>query len=145
MTRCGGTAQFLRWPPVDDTPARGVVGRFPALSLLRTGLARLPAGTRKVLFFVPYYVARQGDAGGATRESWDQCKRAAAAIAVAAGAELLDFMIPSAITRDKQNYWDPIHYRVPIADRIMDGLIAGGSPDAVVLVPPPAGVTSPAG
>lgn len=31
-------------------------------------------------------------------------------------------MIPSPITRDRANYWDPIHYRVPVADQLMRDL-----------------------
>jgi hypothetical protein len=105
--------------------------------LLRESLLRLPPETRKVLAFMPYYIERQGEPGGAARWQWDECKRQVAAIAAETGAEAIDFQIPSAITRDKDNFWDPVHYRVPIAERIVDGLIKGESPDAVVLVPPP--------
>ncbi|MBV8916265.1 MAG: hypothetical protein JOZ05_24915, partial [Acetobacteraceae bacterium] len=109
-------AAFLRWPPTDRSPpppdARAV---FPALSLLRQDLFSLPPETRKVLFFVPYYIERQGEAGSVTAWNWAQCKQQVAAVAAETGAEAIDFMIPSAITRDKDNYWDPVHYRVPIA------------------------------
>ncbi len=132
-------AAFLRWPPVDDSPAMPDAATiFPPLQLLRAALLAIPSGTRTILFFVPYYIERQGLPGGATRWGWDQCKRQVAAIATQAGAELIDFMIPSSITQDKDNYWDPIHYRVAIATRIAEGLIAGSSPDAAVLMPPPA-------
>lgn len=119
-------AAFARWPPPDTAPAPGPVDpRFPALGLLRKVLAGLPAGTRKVLFFTPYHVSQQGAPGSATAERWAECKRRAAAIAGQAGAELLDWMVPSPITRDRANYWDPLHYRVGIAERLSRGLALG--------------------
>ena len=33
-----------------------------------------------------------------------------------------DFMIPSAITQNDDNYWDALHYRVAIADRLASEL-----------------------
>ena len=128
-------AAFRRWEPVDNRPAPEGEAVFPPLALLRDMLGRIPARTRKILFFVPYYVERQGGPGGAERRRWDECKLQVAAIASGTGAEVMDFMIPSAITRDKDHYWDPIHYREPIAARVVEGLVAGRSPDAAVLMP----------
>lgn len=129
-------AQFLRWPPTERAPPPpGAVAVFPALDLLRSDLHALPPGTRKVLFFVPYQIERQGEPGSVTAWNWAQCKQQVAEIGAEAGAEVLDFMIPSSITRDRDNYWDPVHYRVPIATRLAEALANGGSPDAVVLVP----------
>jgi hypothetical protein len=130
--------QFLNWAPVDNRPpAPDAVATYPALPLLRENMLRLPAATRKVLYFPPYHIERQGEPGGVTRWEWDQCKQQVAAIAAETGAEVIDFMIPSAITRDRDNFWDPVHYRIPIAERIVDGLVKGESPDAVVIVPRP--------
>ena len=41
-----------------------------------------------------------------------------------ANATVADFLIPSPITLDRANYWDPVHYRLPIAERIMADLAA---------------------
>jgi hypothetical protein len=30
----------------------------------------------------------------------------------------VDFMIPSPITREETNYWDPLHFRVSVAERL---------------------------
>jgi hypothetical protein len=35
---------------------------------------------------------------------------------------VLDFRIPSSITRDDANFWDSLHYRVAIADRLAAAL-----------------------
>ena len=61
-----------------------------------------------------------------------------AAIAAKRGAETLDFMIPSAITTDRDNFWDPVHYRAAIAAIVIEGLVKGESPDAARLTPRPA-------
>ena len=127
-------AAFLRWPPMDHTPPpAGAVAEFPAMALLRTMLQAIPAGTRKVLFFTPYHVDQQGAPGSGTAWRWAACKRKVAKVAAETGAEALDFMIPSAITSDRENYWDPLHYRVPIAVRLAEALAKGHSPDAVRL------------
>lgn len=109
-------AAFARWPPTDATPARpGDRYAFPAHALLRDALATIPPGTRTVLFFAPYHASRHGAPGTRDAARWAACKESAAAIARAAGAELLDFLVPSAVTTDRSNYWDPLHYRVPVA------------------------------
>jgi hypothetical protein len=53
---------------------------------------------------------------------WAECKRRAAVLFP--GTLVVDFMIPSPITDDDDNYWDPRHYRVGIADRIARDLTA---------------------
>ena len=127
-------AAFARWPPTDRSPPdAGARAAFPALPLLRGMLGALPAGTRKVLFFTPYQREQQGEPGSGTAWRWAECKRAVAAIAQASGAEALDFMIPSAITDSRNNYWDPLHYRVAVAATLAAALAKGDSPDAVVL------------
>ena len=114
---------FARWGPPDTAPAPPLpMPPFPAHALLRQALAALPAGTRKVLFFAPYHVSQQGVPGSATAQLWAACKAGIARVAAETGAALVDFMQPSAITRDRANYWDPLHYRVPVADKVMEKL-----------------------
>jgi hypothetical protein len=121
----------------DDPPPRpAMVDRaalwFPAHPFMETALHALPAATRKILFFVPYYIGIQPPAGSHAAAVLDECK--ARIVRIAAGvpnATVVDFMIPSPITQEETHYWDPQHYRVPIADRLMAGLIdvAKGVPD----------------
>ena len=49
-------------------------------------------------------------------------ENAFAAIAQRKGAPLIDFDIPSKITTTDANYWDPRHYRIAIAERIVDDI-----------------------
>jgi hypothetical protein len=132
---------FAQWGPAPDIPTiPGAVHVFPALSMLAKDLAALPAGTRKLLFFTPSHVDLQGNPGSDIAAVNAACKSAVASIAAGApGTEVVDFLIPSPITRDRDNYWDPLHYRVPIADRIMRDLAAASqgrpSEDDRLLVP----------
>ena len=59
------------------------------------------------------------------------------------GARVVDFRIPSSVTTQDKNYWDALHYRLPIAGRIVTALgaaVATGADDPQgfyrVLTPP---------
>jgi hypothetical protein len=118
---------FARWPLPDAAPAPidWSPPPLPALDLLRKALASLPPGTRALLFFVPISVEQQGVPGSATARNWAACKAGAAAVARASGAELRDFLIASPITRTRASYWDPLHYREAVAQRLSEDLGTG--------------------
>ena len=122
---------------------------FPALERLRGDLARLPAATRVLLYFVPYYVGIQPKPGSPQAALWTACKARVASIAAARPATIAaDFMIPSAITRAPDHYWDPLHTRLPVADglaRDLGEFIHGHTPGDAVLLSPAAVRPGPAG
>ena len=118
-------AAFARWGIPPDVPAASVPHVIPTLPMLAQALAALPAATRKILFFTPSHVAQQGAPGSDFAAMLDDCKRQVAALArTVPGTEVLDFMIPSPITTAMTSYWDPVHYRIPVADRLMADLAA---------------------
>lgn len=94
----------------------------PALAWLDELLGLVPADGLKLVAFMPVNVAAQARPGsaGAAREA--ACKARVAEIARRRGATLVDFRIASAVTRDDTNYWDALHYRLPIAARIVGAL-----------------------
>ncbi len=96
---------------------------FPALAWLDEGLARLPA-SRKILAYMPVHVAMQPAPGTGAADIEAECKLRIAAIGRKHGAIIVDWRIPSPITRNDTNYWDGLHYRVPIATRIAGELAA---------------------
>jgi hypothetical protein len=104
--------------------------RFPALDLLGQILADIPAGTPTVLYFVPYnHVLQQP--GTDMSDVWTACKARATMVARARrGVVVADFMIPSSITGNDNNYWDALHYRVGIADQLAADLAAASRGDA---------------
>jgi hypothetical protein len=96
--------------------------RFPALTWLEEVLAATPADARRILAFMPVHVNRQPVPGsqGAARERL--CKTRVADIGARHQAVVVDFGIASSITTRDDNYWDTMHYRLPIAYRIVDGI-----------------------
>lgn len=114
--------------------------RYPALETLRDLLARMPATTRKVLFFAPYHQKLLSAPGTEGAAVWDECKRRVAALAGATpNAVAVDFMVPSPITTIDDHYWDPLHFTVAVADRLARDLAAASrgetSPDYRILAP----------
>ena len=82
-------------------------------------LSRLAPETTKILVFMPYHEFHQPVPGSHQAAQWDECRRRLVALAAdATNAHVLDFMIPSDITRDDRNYWDPLHYSVEVAGRL---------------------------
>lgn len=121
---------FARWPTVDvSRPAEGEPVTLPALALLGPALKAIPQSTRVVLFFPPAHMEQQGPPGSRTAARWAACKQAVLAIAERR-AEILDFLIPSAITRDRSSYWDPLHFRETTAARV--ATLLGGKEGAEV-------------
>jgi hypothetical protein len=96
--------------------------RYPALDWLDQIVVRAPADMSVVFAFMPAHVAEQPQPGSreAARES--ECKARIAAIAHRRAAPLIDFKIASPITTQDVNYWDGLHYRLPIARRIVEGI-----------------------
>ena len=116
-------ALFRRWGVPNDVKAPSGTIRLPYVEALPTLLSRLPPHAAKMLFMPPITVEQLGRPGSVTRAEWDRCEvAAAAAVRRVPDAILLDFAIPNAITRDHGAFWDPIHYRVAVADRIMAGM-----------------------
>ena len=105
--------------PAAEDPAEG---GMPALDQLDALLAELPPETRRVIAFMPVHEAAQGRPGTPAGRRETACKARMAEIGRARGALVVDFRIPSPVTTQDANYWDALHYRLPVADRIVAGL-----------------------
>lgn len=92
--------------------------RFPALGYLQEVLSALPPETEVVLAFMPVHVAAQPVPGTRAAAIEAECKARITAIGKSRGAVVADWRIPSEITTKDTNYWDNLHYRLPIAHRI---------------------------
>ena len=104
-------------------------------------LSGIPPSTTKILIFVPFNHVRQ-PASGALRGEWEECKRRVSAIvATSPNTHLIDFMLPSGITSNDDNYWDSAHYRLRVAERLVNDFAAAlaghlaANGDYVVLSP----------
>ena len=90
---------------------------FPALNwldelLLKTG------DTLKVISFMPLHVAEQPDPATQRGAYVAECKARIVQIARQRNAKVIDWGYSSALTREDSNYWDSIHFRVPVANSI---------------------------
>jgi hypothetical protein len=103
-------------PPFSDAE-RGAL-RFPALAWMDTILGELPASSIKVLAFMPVHIAAQAWPGTRPAAVEAECKTRIAAIGREHGAKVIDWRIASPITTNDENYWDGLHYRLAVAQRI---------------------------
>jgi hypothetical protein len=104
---------------------------YPGIDRLAEELTALAGTTRKILFFVPYNQHLMPPSESADGSVWRECKlRAAALVRSVPNALAIDFMLPSPITSADDNYWDGVHYRIGIADRIAHDLAAASRGEA---------------
>jgi hypothetical protein len=122
----GGQAPDLAplLPPAAVSPAERAGWRFPALAWLERGLAAFPAGTKRLIVLPPLHAGAQPREGSAAWQRLQDCKAQIERIAAGQGAVIADYAHGSQLTRADDNYWDPVHYRLPIARRIEADLIA---------------------
>ena len=100
--------------------------RFPSHERMKAMLDELPPQTLKLLVFMPYHVYVQPRPGSRQDAQYRLCKARFAKMARGrANAHILDFMIPSALTREDRNYWDSLHYNVASASRIVEAIKFG--------------------
>jgi hypothetical protein len=105
-------------PPETLTAAemRGLT--FPALDWLDRDLARFGPSVKRVLVLSPIHAAYQPRRGSKTALVEDICKVRLLELAARRNAAVVDFRSFSEITLTDANFWDPLHYRLPIAARI---------------------------
>ncbi|GEP00233.1 hypothetical protein [Methylobacterium haplocladii] len=116
-----------------ETKAPASDGPMPALAWLDALLRKTPAEALKLVAFMPVNVAAQGRPGTPQGQREAACKAQVARIGEMRGATVVDFRYPSSVTTDDTNYWDALHYRLPVAGRIIGSLKAatqGGADDA---------------
>lgn len=95
---------------------------MPALAQLETLLRRVPAGALKLIAFMPVHAAAQGAPGSPIGRREAACKARVADIGAKSDAVVVDFRMPSPVTTQDTNYWDALHYRLPVAARIVADL-----------------------
>lgn len=124
----GGHAPDLtpQSPPEAISATERASWHFPALAWLEQGLAAFPATTRRLIVLPPVHAGAMPREGSAAWQRFAACKAEIAAIAARQRAVVADYAHPSVLTREESNYWDPVHYRLPIARRIEADLVALG-------------------
>ena len=136
-------AIFSRWAPADNTPAPPGMAMTPpaGMDLLADMLARMPATTRRVVWFPPASSFLHGTPGSVADARLEACRLGVRQVTAPRHDTLvLDFNHDTALTADRDNFWDPLHYRQPVARRIMADITAaittGHVDDPAVEMPP---------
>lgn len=97
---------------------------FPALRWLQEIAQAAPAETRFVALFVPTHAGNVPAAGTREAAIYAECRRQIIEIARARKGSVVDFRFRSPLTEADTNFWDPLHYRVPIARKIAQAINA---------------------
>jgi hypothetical protein len=113
--------------PKDPPPAATVAGRdiLPEVSLLDEFIRRLPSDIAVVLIAPPTFSTTVPQPGSVVAAERDACN--AALRRIVAGrphSNFVDYRIDNAITRDRANFVDFIHYRPNVAGRMVEGIAA---------------------
>jgi len=113
-------------PPQTVAAADRAGWHFPALAWLEEAIVAFPKETQVMLVLPPAHLMNYPREGSAGWERYATCKAAIAALAQRHGATVVDYAHASPITARDENYWDPLHFRLPIADRFGEDLVAIG-------------------
>ncbi len=108
-------------PPETVTAGERARWQFPALAWLESLIDR-GHWQRVLLVLPPVHVTAQPVPGTRKAIEEAECKARIAVIAEKRKIPVIDFRIASDITRRDENYWDPLHYRVAIAERFARGV-----------------------
>jgi len=105
---------------------------YPALRWLDDLLQRT-GDAIKVIGFMPAHVADQPDPATLAGADAAECKSRIVQIAKQRGAKVIDWRYSSPLTREDSNYWDSIHYRVPVGNslaRAIGSAVGDGQPSS---------------
>jgi hypothetical protein len=105
---------------IEATQAERSSWRYPALDRLSATLADLPKTARLLVLHPPVHIAVQPVPGTLDAAHDAECKRRVASIVAAHQGVTVDMSLVSPITREDENYWDAMHYRLPIAKQIAE-------------------------
>jgi hypothetical protein len=111
--------------PRDPAPAAIATGRdpFPEITLLGAAIKRLPASVPVVVVVPPTLsmtVAKSGTPAAAEREACNAALKRT--VADRPHSNFINYRIENALTRDRNNFADFIHYRPIIADKMAEGI-----------------------
>lgn len=117
-------------PPVTLSKVESDALHLPALEWLDDLLVRLPPSTQRMLVFMPVHIAAQPQPGSRAAAIDRECRTRIDALAQRHRAAVVDFAIASPLTSNDANYWDPLHYRLPVAQTIVAALrsVRDGTP-----------------
>lgn len=114
-------------PPLELPEADRAKLEFPALSWIADLQTRMKGETDLIYLWTPVHVKSQPAPGSRAAALEEECKSRLDTLARSAGALVIDWRISSLLTRNDENYWDALHYRLPIAHAMVDSIVAARS------------------
>jgi hypothetical protein len=113
--------------PADPTPAGSAAGRtiFPELTKLDEAIKQLPPDVPVVLLVPPTFASTVPRAGTIDAKERQACNAALSKlVAGRPHSNFINYRVDNALTRDRANFLDFIHFRPLIAAKISDGIAA---------------------
>jgi hypothetical protein len=113
--------------PKDPPPAATVAGRgiFPEVSLLDDVIKKLPVGVAVALVVPPTFWTTVAQPGTVAAAEKDACNAALRQIVTGRPhSNFINYRVDNAMTRDRANFVDFIHYRPNVAARMSEGIAA---------------------
>lgn len=100
----------------------------PALGWMRSWLETIPSSTRITFVFAPVHISAQPTPNSKEAAQEKLCKQQFAALLKSRErsniiANIIDWRTKSDIVLKDENYWDPLHYRLHIADELTQEII----------------------
>jgi hypothetical protein len=109
-------------PPVVLSEAQRAALKFPALDWLDAYVGDLGSRSKVIISAMPVHISAQPLIGSPEAAVERECLSRIGAIAQRHGALMIDWRIASPLTSEDANYWDRLHFRLPIASRIIQNL-----------------------
>ena len=126
----------------DADKAKAKIGTWTASDYLPVAVVNIPTGTpvfqfpahkwldqllsknwaRAALVFMPVHVVATGTNGSALLARDTACKTQVSEIAKKHAVTVVDFRVPTALTLRDENFWDPLHYRLPVGEQIVNNI-----------------------
>ncbi len=97
---------------------------LPALGWMREWLKSIPTSTRITFIFAPVHISAQPKPNSKAALDEKACKQQFITLLKShESSHVIDWRTGSAITLNDENYWDPLHYRLPIANQLTQEII----------------------
>jgi hypothetical protein len=98
---------------------------FAAVRRLGAFFAEVPPDASIVLLFLPRYATSLPAPGTEAERRQELCKSAFRAVAASRPRTIvIDLLLDGDMVRDSRNFWDRVHYREPLADKVEDAAAA---------------------
>lgn len=96
--------------------------KFPALDWLSETLDLIPTGTNTLIVHMPVNVTAQSAPGTRAEQAEKECVRRIQEIATSHSVPVFDMAFASPFTTNDLNYWDRMHYRVPLGEQVVKAI-----------------------